>query len=479
MDMYRRHYWSLFLDFIDAFKSLNHKGIPLPLLSHFNEYLAVSKEARNELMKPGLEQHIKAKLHSNEQIQHGFDSLMKTIKRDRGSKRRSGKILLCMGGALRIPDQTLQQFFDPSQTVFVSSWKIQNPHYCGIPIHSLPDYGADVRDLTHQLATKAKAIFSACGDHPVFGNPLFQQKFLDEIPLMVEGVDAAYHYLNQVPAKCVIVGTTALMPERILTIIAASQGIPSICLQHGVVMGEPGYMPVFASKMAVYGHYEREWYLDRGVSDDCIEITGHPRFDRIFTESFMSQSHLSEQLGLHPQKKSVLIITQDNDDFWPQFVDLLVQHSWMEIIIKPHPQEIVMGRLPIYEAICEKHPSVKLLRPRFKAEKVFDFEVGLYDLLPNVDLIAVGSSTVGLEAMLFGKPVVFLNSIGDYYNQQRLDPFVQRDPEKLIQIMKGLIDDVAVQNDADKKRKAFVEYAYPVKCSGKKLMELIDKLAGA
>lgn len=346
-------------------------------------------------------------------------------------------------------------------------------------VHSLGDYEADARELLPGPVRRARAIFSQLETHPIFGHPQFQQTFLSDIPRMVRRLVAVYHFFDSVDVSCIVVGTTELLEERILAVVAAEKGIPSICMQHGVVMGEPSFMPVFAAKQGVYGHYEAEWYRRRGVSEDRVEIIGHPRFDSIFTRTAKTRQEVERILGLDPEKKSVLIATQPEDLFWTQFIELLLSRSLLQVIIKPHPTEVVAGSVGQYEALCSRYSSAKLIRRTGDPlTKAFGFEVDLYDAIPNVDLLVTSSSTVGLEAMLFGKPTFFLHSLGDYYDKARLGDAVHRDASKLVTFILHFLQDASVQTYVEGKRKEFLAYAYPQQLSSDRLKSLIERITG-
>lgn len=109
---------------------------------------------------------------------------------------------------------------------------------------------------------------------------------------MIEKLNMAHFIFKEQDISGVIVGTTEDITSRALTFLSSSEGIPSYCLQHGAVMGEEAYFPVFATKQVVYGKYEEDWYLQKGVSESQIEILGHPRYDEIFDRVYMDKKNL-------------------------------------------------------------------------------------------------------------------------------------------------------------------------------------------
>lgn len=108
---------------------------------------------------------------------------------------------------------------------------------------------------------------------------------------MIEKINMAYFIFEEHDISSVIVGTTEDITNRVLTLISKSKGIPSYCLQHGAIMGEEAFFPIFATKQIVYGEYEREWYFRRGGADSQIEILGHPRYDDIFEKKHLEKKY--------------------------------------------------------------------------------------------------------------------------------------------------------------------------------------------
>jgi len=468
--IYLNHYWSLFLDFINAFQDLTYNDIPLPLLCNFYQY--IDDNLKEEMMKPGFKEYLCNKELTEDQIQPHFERFLNPIKNPLKTKPIPGKVLLNFD-YLRFSPNNYSENFDPQKTVIFARWK-KNEHF-GIPVHSIKDYIIDVTDLTQNFIEKANSIFSSYNSHPAFNNEYFRNKFFDNIPRMVEYLVAVHRYLEEVPISCIIVGTIEEIISRILIIVASAKGIPSICLQHGLLMGEEAYLPAFSTKMAVYGEYEKEWYLRKGVSEDRVSIIGHPRFDNLFTQNHMSKAIFQKEYGLNEQKKWVLLATQPHNDlFWSQLIELLVQDPLIEIIIKPHPWEIGKKRYWSYEKLSTKYETVKLILSR---------KINIYDILSSVDIVVASLSTIGLEAMLIKKPLIIFkkgkyseNRDYDYYD--KMGDYVQSDPLKLARLVTQLLQDEKLQRNSETNRKEFLSYAYPEQLSGKRLLQLIDNLTG-
>lgn len=461
-ETYLKHYWLLFMEFIEAFKELTHHNIPLPLLINFYQF--IDEDTKKEMHNEAFSQHLKQKSLVIEQIQPYFENLLTPIRVP--FKKKPLGLTLLNYDYLRFPPEILKEHFNANESVILSRNKPRISAHYGIPIHGLADYKNNNYQLGERLIKSAQNIFVKHRKHILFSNISFQKKFIDQIPMMINYINTVENYLSKVSISCIIVGTTEEIISRILAIIAASKGIPSICMQHGAVMGEEAFMPAFTTKLAVFGEYEKQWYLGRGVAKERIEIIGHPRFDQIFNKKYMSKSQFIQQFGLDPKKIQILVTTQPTnveDWDWAKLFQELSNNPKFEIIIKPHPWEIAKKQYSIYEQLCLKNRSIKLILSRNI----------LYDLISNVNLVVVLSSTVGLEAMLFDKPV-FVMERNKYYVQ--MGKFANDNIKSLVALINKNFQDHSLQMELEQQRKQFIANSYPQKLSGPKLVKLIHKL---
>ncbi|MCS0674064.1 glycosyltransferase [Cytobacillus firmus] len=493
-NQYFSYHMELFLEFIDVSRELSYKGIPLALLIRFEQY--IDKELHDYII-----QNRKRSTLQIAEIQPSFDRIVNDIKKKTAinkikprNNKDSGKTLIYNSSVLRFPTSTFVEYFDPNKTIILE--RDYEGDYKGIPIRSISKYRKNSWkyynkvNLEGQLVNQANNIFESNRTHPLFSNENFRNKFLEEIPGIIENLITAEEYFRNNSPSCIIMGQTGDIDVRVFALLAAIHEIPCICTQHGLIMGklDTCYFPVFANAQAVYGNYEKEYYLQYGVSEDKIEVTGHPRFDAICNQLNMNKHDLSEAIGFDINKKLVLIattpefdytllITDEPSYYWNDYVEYLVNNPNVEIIIKPtfweyQNEHLMKG----YLELSQKYKAVKLLGSEPK----------LYDVLPFVDIVAVENSTVGLEAMLFDKQTVclakeqsFLVDTFNYYG--RLDCFIQTDPKKLAEITNRFFEDLDLQNHAKIIRNEFIEKSYINRkyLASNQLLELVLKLTGA
>lgn len=460
MEHYRRHFWSLFLEFIELFEQMTYRGIPLPLLANFNYYVHADRRLVWRMMEANFLPFLKKPISSQAEIQPAFDARLKSTGQLAPRKNPNGHILIHHGSVTRFPPGFMEAFHAGNSALIPGDITgVELPFHVQL----------ELQKITAEYLAKAEATFAAYSDHPAFGNEAFQQKYYRDIPLMLQHIEAAHRQLDlHAAASCLLVGTTEFLPERVLAIAAGQKGIPSICFQHGVMMGEPSFMPVFATRQAVYGQYEKDWYVRRGVTPDRVEITGHPRFDVIHTLPHLTREELNRELGINSDKQMVLVATHPHEPFWVALVEHLASDSGIQVVIKPHPHEVSWGLLAEYQRMAAKWAHVKLCA---------DGPL-LYDLVPHADAVVMSSSTVGLEAMMSGKPVLALRTLGDYYDQEKLGPFTQKDPKICADTIIALLENPNLRREAETLRQQFLAYAYPHRYSSPRVAEVIEELSG-
>lgn len=481
MNIYYQHYWSQFKDFIEDFKEINYKGIPLPILSTFQVY--IDDELKKEMLNPTFGLNLRNHIHNENQIQPHFDYYLNSIgNKIDVSKRNIGKIVIHEGDLLRFPNEYLRKF-NKNNTALLVSTEVKNKRKFqkylselrGInSVEILDNYRKNVKELNDKLIAKAESIFTLLKKHPVYSNNHFYGKFMEDIPKMISLLVAYENFFDKVPVSGVVVGNTSGMYSRILTITARLKGIPSICTQHGIIGSELGYLPIFASIHAVFGQYEKEWYKSQGVKDSSLAITGHPRFDCIYTDQLMSKEVFNKELGLKNKNKLVFVatnLTRDIDEF-SELIRLLIKNPDITVIIKAHPSEIKHLGVKTYERLSTINNSVKFVRT-----------MDLYDILTNVDLVVQELSTVGLEAMLFNKPVFYLRKksyfhTNDRYYYEDMSNYSHNNPEDLKNMINKFFHSEQLQKENKIKQSEFLSYAYPQRLSGQKIGNLIYETTG-
>lgn len=457
VDVYLKNYWQLNLEFIEAFSALKYESIPLPLLSNFYHYL--EDELKIEMENPDFNS---LQSFNQSEVQPQFEKWLTPLRKP--IKVKPGKLLINFDYLRFTPENYF--LFSPETTLVLTRWKAKELYR--IPVISKKDYSSNHIDK-FPFVQKAQELFQKYRHHHVFSRKEFQEKFLADIPNMIESIAMCISIFENEPISTVMVGTTEELTSRVLTIIASMQGIPSFCLQHGLILGEEAYLPAFATTYLVYGQFEKDWYMQRGVREEQIRIAGHPRYDGIFTAPRLYSPLVLKKLKLTPAKKTVLLATQPyNTDFYVELTNLLVTDPSIQVIIKPHPWEKAKNRTEKYIELEKSNPQVKYVTS----------EIPLYNLIASSDLVVVANSTVGLEAMLIDKPVVVYkspNANRNYPYFDSLGSLVLTNTLDVYKTIHSILTSTTSQKIAKKVRENFISNNYPIKLSTPQIQSVIQQ----
>ncbi|MGG1664111.1 hypothetical protein [Brevibacillus sp. NRS-1366] len=464
MNDYMLNFHSLSIDFVEKFQSIQYNGIPLGLFYNFFYAVFGGGNTKSLLKEKSFRDQLGVKINREQEIQKRYDAIMDPIMNSSIKKPRQGKVLLY---DYALAAHTFIHYLDPSKTFLLTNDNA---------MQTMAQFHVEKSEIKNELVRKAKKIFERCTAHPIFSNGGFQTSILDDhFPAICNLLIQGENLFNQVPISCVIVGTTMDPLSRVLCLAAAQKGIPSINMQHGTIVLEEAFMPAFATITAVLGNYEKEWYQRRGVAEHRLEITGHPRHDVIFSGPPASKEMFLHSVGLDPQKKIVLILSQEDVELTnlTYFIENLVLNVSPQILIKPHPSEYAFQSTHIYNTLLQL-PGVRLTNEFF------------YHLVPHVDLVVViNNSTAGLEAMLANKPLLCLKRqkedpsfIQDFYDG--MGSFTDNIPGMLAEkAIKLLSNDSAANQEYQLRSNQFVSSRYPKKNATKELFDLIYRLTGA
>lgn len=443
-------FWGWYLDFIDAMGELRISGIPLALAANFAA-CAGSPGGGTGRMPPS-------------RIQPSFDARIRTWLEPAPARRKGGHVALCTS-LLRFPESVYREYFRREKAVIVADFAASGGgERYGLAVRNLRACGGDWTAQAKAARAWAEKLLRRLDGHPLMADGTFRERFLAGIPEWVRLIVQAEAYMERHPPGCLVVGTTELALTRVLALAARRRGIPVICLQHGVIAVETSYMPVFADIQAVYGPADAAWYAERGVSRRRLAVTGHPRFDPLFTGTPPSAEALAARLGLPSGQRFVLVATQPHLPAGDvaRLVRELAGRRDVRVLIKPHPLEERSGKTAEYGRLAAAFPNVTVLPQR----------IDLHDVLRRAAAVVAESSTVGLEALMARRPLIVLK--GPHSEVFERWGFAAEGPERTAERALAVLDG----GMADAAAERALRHLYPLRLSGPALSSLIRRTSG-
>ncbi len=213
---------------------------------------------------------------------------------------------------------------------------------------------------------------------------------------------AAKRVLREQEVKCIVITATTGYFERSMIAAAAKLNIPLVIIQHGegLATSNPELFPGMKVAIGVFGEKFAKRLTQWNIDRKDIELLGPVAFENI--HSFIQKK---------PKKTNkILLITTSliegnrisKEEYFQKIKIILRQLSPLqkEIVIKLHPAERYLEE---YQKIVQEEGMKNITITQERGSAV------LYKLINESDLVINLYSTVALQAMILGKPVVSID----------------------------------------------------------------------
>jgi len=181
-------------------------------------------------------------------------------------------------------------------------------------------------------------------------------------------------------------------------LLARREGIPTLALEsHDIVYDTPIFSRLDADKLAVGSDYTASVYHKRGIERSRLVVTGEPTYDRLAKlrlNAVPKPATAERILAVFTQPLDLAINATMRRQLLRGAAQAAREIPNLRLAIKPHPRDDRAALLHELERLD--------LPPETLLPKSHD----LYVLLAESDVVLTFFSTVGVEALLVGKPVV-------------------------------------------------------------------------
>ena len=179
---------------------------------------------------------------------------------------------------------------------------------------------------------------------------------------------------------------------RIMTQLARMEGIPTVSLQHGFPVWRYGYLPVFADRVLVWGDSSARWFQSMGTDEARVVVAGDPR--RLNGGPSLTASAFPQNRRLFwlPNPVGRPIVQRFASRFFA-----LAENWTGGVCIKLHPSE---SGVEWYRSLI---PASMIGRVDVSTAPLQDCGLGYGDI------VVVGNSTAGLDAVEAGALVINLH----------------------------------------------------------------------
>ncbi len=297
----------------------------------------------------------------------------------------------------------------------------------------------------------------------------FKNNLRIKLPELIGNIEWADKITRKIRPVMLVAMEDVTPLKRMLCKLFSLKGLPSLVIQHGILgydMAGFHVMPVEAKKQAVWGNASSKWHLGRGKTETSQIITGNHRFDQIIC-SFrkkLDKDKICKKLNLNANELIILVAIQ-------RFAGITSKHTIEseELFIRGTLRSL--KKFPYGQIVVKLHPSypkryyqmVSIISNE-EDLRVMIIKDHLWDLLAVADVVITYASTVGLEAMLFDKPLIIIN----LENQEDMSGYVSNNAaigvyreDDLVPAINEVLFSENIRKKLEYGRKKFIyEYAY-------------------
>lgn len=225
---------------------------------------------------------------------------------------------------------------------------------------------------------------------------------LPKILLFLDMAAALYQTIQ--PNLVIVTDETLPILGRVALRAAQQQHIPTLTLQHGLLLDDPMYFgPAVADCFAVWAAFSRDFLVANGCPPQKLALVGSSRFSPL--DASLTPLDLPALLNLPVQTRVVLFTSQPGGrDVSPQanlatFVALATAVSQLphcHLLVKPHPAQ-TNAELDAWRQACPDAPVT------------FRRDLPLHSAMLGAAVNATVFSTTGLEALWLDCPLLTIN----------------------------------------------------------------------
>jgi hypothetical protein len=259
----------------------------------------------------------------------------------------------------------------------------------------------DVWRIARQVAHSSLSVSAQLGPARV-SIPLEQLLdliFLQLFDQQVEQLEYAQRILDETRPSLVVVGNDRWWVGQSFVQRARVMGIPSLCVQDGLAADNAHWWWITADHWAACGDAIPRQMQAHGVAAERFHVTGQPRYD-VLCEMRRNADPVALRAKYEiPQgRRCVLLATQPHQSpaFVQRIADAVLAAPDVVLLLRQHPAEH-----------AEKY--VAMSRDLGERCRLLGTAGNIFELIAASDALVTEFSTVALEAVILGKPVVTAN----------------------------------------------------------------------
>lgn len=241
----------------------------------------------------------------------------------------------------------------------------------------------------------------------------------EEIFRSISIIEILEHILLENKFKTLVGITDGERLERIAILLAKKLKIKNFSMLPIVVNPHVYFARWFeADKIFVQGQKGAEILEELGYDKNKLIVTGNPKYD-FFQKLNKDESkmHIKKRFGLSFEKIILVGMSRwhKDDEIWLSDLIKFCNENKFGIIIKIHPAYKITNHE-------ESELKIKFIKKSCKnCNFLITYDENIYELISACDILVTEFSTVGIEAILIGRPTITINFLN-----KDLGEFVER-----------------------------------------------------
>ena len=252
-------------------------------------------------------------------------------------------------------------------------------------------------------------------NHSIIGLSDFKEDVINYAYRAIAIVIICEHIIEKMNLKSIVVAPTSEIFDYVIIEIAKKHKIPSFSIIPGMADANPFFVNWFKTdKICVYGEHALEQLTKVGYDEKRICVTGNPKYDFLKNmDSSKSKLMFEQELKIDSKKKLVVVGMSrwhENDENWMSDLIKFCNINNFEIVIKIHP---------LYKTVSKySENKIKTISNNCKDEKFFLIhDIEIPKLLSAADVMITDYSSIGLEAVFLGKPLISVNLLKENWEE--------------------------------------------------------------
>jgi len=252
-------------------------------------------------------------------------------------------------------------------------------------------------------------------NHSIIGLSDFKEDVINYAYRAIAIIIICEHIIEKMNLKSIVVAPTSEIFDYVIIEIAKKHKIPSFSIIPGMADANPFFVNWFKTdKICVYGEHALEQLTKVGYDEKRICVTGNPKYDFLKNmDSSKSKLMFEQELKIDSKKKLVVVGMSrwhENDENWMSDLIKFCNINNFEIVIKIHP---------LYKTVSKySENKIKTISNNCKDEKFFVIhDIEIPKLLSAADVMITDYSSIGLEAVFLGKPLISVNLLKENWEE--------------------------------------------------------------